>query len=128
MSGKVASGRDLPSCWPLGPIGTKLEDFGVSYKVNIRGVYTEDDGYRLELGKLKPGEAWHDKPLPHCPDCGGDLICCEDGYLPGTRKCVGYSRLPGHKVYAKDGGCGSMFSVRTDDQQSIYIQRERFYS
>ncbi len=28
-------------------------------------------------------------PLPLCPDCGGDLVWWEAGYVPGTRNCVG---------------------------------------
>ena len=36
-------------------------------------------------------------PLPPCPDCGGELLWFEAGYVPGTRKCA--------------NGCGSFFRV-----------------
>lgn len=65
-------------------------------------------------------DAWHDVPLPPCPDCGGDLVWYEAGYVPGTRKCCGTPvavvddpAYPDGKrrSYADDGGCGSLFSV-----------------
>jgi hypothetical protein len=56
---------------------------------------------------------WWDVPLPPCPDCGGDLVWYEAGYVPGARRCMGapISRDEHGPAYAQDGGCGSMFSV-----------------
>lgn len=49
-------------------------------------------------------DAWWDVPLPPCPDCGGDLVWHEAGYVPGTRICM---------------GCGSLFSVRSQRRRAI---------
>lgn len=56
--------------------------------VVIRGERAGDDGYHQDLD-CGPDQAWYDAPLPTCPDCGGDLIWWEAGYVPGTRACAG---------------------------------------
>lgn len=43
---------------------------------------------QIDMGPLL-GRAWWEVPLPACPDCGGDLVWYEAGYVPGTRKCMG---------------------------------------
>lgn len=53
----------------------------------IRGETAEDDGLEIDMGPTH-GD-WATVPLPRCPDCGGDLIWWEAGYVPGTRRCVG---------------------------------------
>lgn len=59
--------------------------------------------------------AWWDVPLPPCPDCGGELVWFEAGYVPGTRRCMGppVGGTDDAPSYELDGGCGSMFSVDT---------------
>lgn len=59
------------------------------YQVKIKGEYADDDGLRIEMPRTAPYQAWHEIPLPLCPDCGGDLVWYEAGYAPGTRKCMG---------------------------------------
>jgi len=88
------------------------------YEVNIGGDYTVDDGLEIDMGALAPGQAWWEMRLPDCPDCGGDLVWWEAGYVPGTRKCLGKPDL--------DGGCGSLFSVQPGGGRA-YMRRERFY-
>lgn len=86
------------------------------YQVKIRGEYADDDGLRIEMPKTEPHQAWYEIDLPPCPDCGGDIIWWEAGYVPGTRKC---------------NGCGSLFSVRplqTDDGGKVYLCREQLLS
>jgi predicted RNA-binding Zn-ribbon protein involved in translation (DUF1610 family) len=56
-----------------------------------------DDGLLVEMGPVTG--AWYDVPLPACPDCGGEVVWAEAGYVPGTRQCT---------------GCGSLFSVQTE--------------
>lgn len=59
--------------------------------------------------------AWWEVPLTGlCPDCGGDLVWWEAGYVPGTRKCLGHpvSYSDQGPRYDTDGGCGSLFAVR----------------
>jgi hypothetical protein len=100
------------------------------YQVRIRDELTEDDGLALDLGPLGPGEAWWEKPLPPCPDCGGALVWFEAGYVPGTRKCLGAAigtTPDGRATYDPDGGCGSMFAVRTPEGGPVTLRRERFY-
>ena len=60
-----------------------------AYQVQIRGEMGPDDGLVVDMGPLRPGQAWWDVPLPPCPDCGGDLTWDEAGHAPGTRKCLG---------------------------------------
>lgn len=59
------------------------------YQVRIRGEEREDDGLSIEMGSTRAGKAWWEIPLPQCPDCGGDLVWYEAGYVPGTRACKG---------------------------------------
>jgi hypothetical protein len=59
------------------------------YEVLLRGEYVEDDGVEIDMGAPEAGESKWSLPLPHCPDCGGDLVWWEAGNVPGTRKCVG---------------------------------------
>lgn len=67
------------------------------YKVKVGDRCVADDGLRVEMGPVSG--AWWDVPLPACPDCGGEIVWYEAGYVPGTRKCL---------------GCGSMFSIQVD--------------
>lgn len=58
--------------------------------------------------------AWWEVPLPPCPDCGGDLVWWEAGYVPGTRRCVGHPIRrddDGAPVYDPESGCGSLYTV-----------------
>jgi len=101
----------------------------MSYTVLIKGEHADDDGLRRHLGCLQPGQAWHELHLPPCPDCGGDVVWFEAGYVPGTRKCMGKptgTNDNGQPTYTVDGGCGSMFSVQCDDD-AVFLRRERFY-
>lgn len=59
------------------------------YQVKRRDDYMNDDGLAIDMGALQPKQAWWEVPLPPCPDCGGDLVWYEAGYVPGTRKCMG---------------------------------------
>ncbi|HUW12476.1 MAG TPA: hypothetical protein VM537_22310 [Anaerolineae bacterium] len=61
------------------------------HRVRIRGLECDDDGLCMEMGAMPSGagEAWWLMPLPLCPDCGGDLVWWEAGYVPGTRACGG---------------------------------------
>lgn len=88
------------------------------HQVRIGGELADDDGVELDLGPLAPGEAWWDKALPPCPDCGGTVLWWEAGYVPGTRKCI--------STDAKEG-CGSMFSVKVTPEGRVILRRERFY-
>lgn len=100
------------------------------YTVVIKGTRTEDDALTIEMGQVRPGQAWWDLPLPPCPDCGGDVVWYEAGYVPGTRKCMGrpvdHDVRDGAAIYAQDGGCGSLFSVQTTTRR-VTLRRERFY-
>jgi hypothetical protein len=58
------------------------------YEVQIKGRRAPDDGLTINMGVLG-NRAWHEVPLPACPDCGGDLVWYEAGYVPGTRRCMG---------------------------------------
>jgi hypothetical protein len=61
-----------------------------AYQVRIRGrTRRQDDGLVIDMGACAPGHAWWEIPLPPCPDCGGDLVWFEAGYVPGTRNCMG---------------------------------------
>ena len=106
------------------------------YYVRIRGEYGDDDGLRVDMRALEPGQAWWDVALPSCPDCGGDIVWYEAGYVPGTRKCMGKPvRIVDdaayddgkRRVYDVEGGCGSFFSVQ-DGEGRVWLRRERFYS
>lgn len=95
------------------------------HKVQIKGQLVADDDLRLDMGEITG--AWWEVPLPPCPDCGGDLVWYEAGYVPGTRKCMGKPTGPGEKTYDQDGGCGSLFNVHTEGGHAILV-RERFYT
>ena len=82
-----------------------------AYLVKIRGEYDEDDGLRIEMPRTTPYQAWHEIPLPACPDCGGNIVWAEAGHVPGTRQCV---------------ACGSLFSVQTDGGK-VYLCREKLF-
>lgn len=93
-----------------------------AYQVKIRGEY--------DMPRTEPFQAWYEVDLPQCPDCGGNLIWWEAMYAPGTRKCMGqpdhYSK-DDEPVYREENGCGSLFSVQTDDASNVFLRRERFY-
>lgn len=94
------------------------------YKVRIKGKLTKDDGWRED----RPNN-WDDNQQGVCPDCGGDWLWYEAGYVPGTRKCLGQpigEDEHGNHRYDVDGGCGSLFSVQQQGEQ-WYLRRERFY-
>ena len=78
------------------------------------------DAYFADIGPIGGEDgciAWHEMPLPACPDCGGDLVWWEAGYVPGTRKCLGHEVLAGK--YDPNGGCGSLFSVQCQDGRVV---------
>lgn len=79
----------------------------------IRGEYVDVDSEGLEWPCGPCIASWWDVPLPPCPDCGGDVVWWEAGYVPGTRRCVGkpIRKSGGQPAYNPDGGCGSMFAV-----------------
>ena len=81
------------------------------YRVDIRGELTDDDGLRIEMPRTTPYQAWHEIPLPACPDCGGNIVWAEAGHVPGTRQCV---------------ACGSLFSVQAGEGK-VFLRRERLY-
>jgi hypothetical protein len=81
----------------------------------------------IDLGELR-NKAWWEVPLPSCPECGGDIIWFEAGYVPGTRKCMGKpikitddQHFPDgkRKSYNPNDGCGAMFSVSVDNGHVI---------
>lgn len=80
-----------------------------SYMVQVAGRLVDDDGLRVEMGPVTG--AWWDLPLPACPDCGGDVVWHEAGYVPGTRKCQ---------------GCGSLFSVQVESAPEPPVGPERY--
>ena len=95
------------------------------YTVLTKGEYAQDDGLCIEMprqGDLR----WYELLLPPCPDCGGDLVWAEAGYVPGTRKCMGRPVGPG-PAYEESNGCGSMFSIMTAQGGRVWLRRERFY-
>jgi len=71
---------------------------GDDREVCIRGEYVSAEKNQIELLAGPCVGAWWDVPLPPCPDCGGEIVWAEAGYVPGTRRCV---------------ACGSRFSVQT---------------
>jgi len=77
----------------------KMQDCHREEIVRIGDEYTEDDGTAIPMGPVTG--AWWEIPLPDCPDCGGELVWYEAGYVPGTRKCT---------------SCGSLFSVGTREE------------
>ncbi len=83
----------------------------MTHQVLIRDTITDDDGLSLDMGALPAGVAWWEVPLPACPDCGGEVVWWEAGYVPGTRKCL---------------NCGSLFSVQCAERQ-VSLRRERLY-
>lgn len=94
------------------------------YQVKIKNQYVDDDNFAIEMGTTSPRQAWWEMPLPHCPDCDGDLVWWENGYVPGTRRCIGKMKN-GH--YDLQGGCGSLFSVQTAAKGRVFLRRERMY-
>lgn len=85
----------------------------------VAGTYwpaTSENDVHLVAGQIT--EAWWAVPLPPCPDCGGDLGWCEAGMVPGARKCLGkptHHSDEGEPYYDPEGGCGSLFTVETED-------------
>jgi hypothetical protein len=97
------------------------------HEVNVRGEMVHDDGLAIDLGPVggtTGHTAWHEMPLPQCPDCDGDLVTYEAGYAPSTRRCMG---LASEGAYVLNGGCGSFFRVDCRDGR-VLLERERFYS
>ena|SRR3990167_1223411 len=103
------------------------------YSVQIKGETADDDGLDLDMGPITG--AWWDMPLPPCPDCGGDLVWYEAGYVPGTRRCMGRpiavvddAKYPGgtRRTYDMAQSCGSMFRVQVQTRHAS-LRRERFY-
>ena len=92
---------------PEYPDGTDAPEY------RIRGKYRDGPDVEVLAGPVT--EAWWGVPLPPCPDCGGDIVWYEAGYVPGVRKCLGrpIGRTDGRPVYDQEGGCGSMFTVDT---------------
>jgi hypothetical protein len=76
------------------------------YQVIIKGELEEDDGWSVDW----PGAGWMNLQSGICPDCCGEWVWAEAGYVPGTRKCR---------------QCGSMFSAMPGRKPTI--QRERCY-
>ena len=108
---------------------TKEAVMSDDYHVIIRGEPADDDGLRIEMGRVQRDASMWDLSLPRCPDCGGDMVWYEAGYVPGTRKCLGapVGRTPdGRPEYDTASGCGSMYSVQIDDG-AVYVRRERMY-
>jgi len=93
-----------------------------AHTVVVKGEHVEDDDLLLDLGPVTG--AWWEMPLVACPDCGGDLVWYEAGYVPGTRKCMGQANASGR--YQQDGGCGSLFNVFVEGGR-VKLCRERFY-
>ena len=95
---------------------------GRQAQVCVRGVYRpapDADTIQIPMGPVGEG-AWWDVPLPPCPDCGGDLVWWEAGYVPGTRRCLGAPLRvgpDGEGVYDVEGGCGSLFTVDVEEEQ-----------
>lgn len=58
------------------------------YSVTIKGETAEDDGLRVEI-PVWADDWWGNLQVGRCPDCGGDWVWYEAGYVPGTRKCLG---------------------------------------
>jgi len=82
----------------------------------VRGVYVDaTDELAIDLPYGPVTDAWWDVPLPQCPDCGGDVVWWEAGYVPGTRRCVGAPLRRGE--YLPDRGCGSMFVVASQETE-----------
>jgi hypothetical protein len=94
-----------------------------AYHVKISGKSVPDDGFDRDLGQLAANKAWWEVELPKCPDCGGDIVWYEAGYVPATRKCCG-SKVDAEGNY--HSGCGSMFHVCTENGHVI-LRREKFY-
>jgi uncharacterized protein (DUF983 family) len=82
----------------------------MSHQVVIGDRYCRDDGLELTLDAPN---GWDDCQAGACPDCGGEWVWYEAGYVPGTRRC---------------NGCGSMFSVFPSENGRATMRRERFYT
>ncbi len=78
----------------------------------IKGRYVEADDQDVHIVAGLVTTAWWEVPLPPCPDCGGNLVWLEAGYVPGTRRCMGTPNENGS--YDLDGGCWSFFTVETE--------------
>lgn len=79
---------------------------------------------RINLGAVRPEyRTWWEVPLPQCPECGGDIVWFEAGYVPGTRKCMGAPIDPSAErpSYHADGGCGAFYRVTTQDGH-VYLE------
>jgi len=96
-----------------------------NYVVRKKGKTVEDDGWSVTIPKFNPNQAWGEVPLPQCPDCGGDMVWYEAGYVPGTRKCMGKPVSEG--TYREENSCGSFFRVTGEAAGNILVERERFY-
>jgi hypothetical protein len=98
------------------------------YTVRIKGQPGDEDDLEIDMGRLQVDQAWWELPLPPCPDCGGDIAWDETEYVAGTRKCLGspIDQYDDDRTYSEDGGCGSIFTVRTADKR-VTLRRERFY-
>ena len=79
----------------------------MNHTVKIQGRTAQDDGLEVDL----PGIGWEYAQEGTCPDCGGQWVWFEAGFVPGTRKCL---------------DCDSFFSVQGDANR-WYLRRERFY-
>lgn len=42
----------------------------------------------IDMGVIGTLDSCWDLPLPQCPDCGGEIVWAENGYVPGTRECT----------------------------------------
>lgn len=98
---------------------------GLVYFVQGRYVSADDAADVAVISEEKPDSCgWWEVPLPPCPDCGGDLVWWEAGYVPGTRKCLGQPE--GHEdglpLYDQDGGCGSLFTVESMPDELTSVQ------
>lgn len=82
------------------------------YYVVRRDTKTDDDGWEVYAGRIEPGGAWWDVPLPACPDCGGTMQWVEAHRVPGARLCA---------------GCGSWFQVSMKSW-GVSVARARFYT
>jgi len=96
------------------------------YEVKIRGEYVADDGLSIRLEESAPGTV----VMPPCPDCGGDVVCSQAGYVPGTVACVGPpvgTQANGRPIYESENGCGSLLHQAGHWGQQV-LTRERFFS
>lgn len=95
----------------------RSQDASRRTRYEVRGEYVAADD--VEDVRVVAGPVTADLaavPLPPCPDCGGDVVWYEAGYVPWARRCVGQPirEDDGLPVYDDEGGCGSMFTVETE--------------